>query len=77
MIGVEQGEFVAYLYDDNIKAKVLDDSHVEYAGRSWSLSGLAKHLLGTDAPQQGPVKFTYKGKLLDDLRKENEKGQNG
>ena len=73
MIGVEQGEFVAYLYDDNIKAKVLDDSHVEYAGRSWSLSGLAKHLLGTDAPQQGPVKFTYKGKLLDELRKEKER----
>ena len=66
-----------YVHDPDIEAKVVDDSHVEYKGQRSSLSRLAMRLAGTDVPQQGPVKFTYNGKLLDDLRKEREKGQNG
>ena len=70
MIRARPGETVSYLHDPNIKATIIDDSHVEYDGRSWSLSGLAKHLAGVAC--SGPTKFTYKDKLLTDLRKEME-----
>lgn len=71
-VGIEVGEEIAFLHDPNIKVKVFDDRHVSYEGKQWRLSPLANYLMGTDRPIQGPVKFTYKGKLLTDLRKERE-----
>ncbi len=71
-IGIKAGEEIAFLHDPNIKVKVFDDRHVSYQGKLWKLSPLAKYLMETDRPIQGPVKFTYNGKLLTDLRKERE-----
>ena len=47
---------------------VVDDKHVQYNGEVWSLSGLAKHLLGTKGTVAGPRYFKYKGEWLNDVR---------
>ncbi len=51
------------------KFVVIDDKHVEYDGTNWSLSALAKYLLGVNHAIQGPLYFKYKGELLTDIRK--------
>lgn len=48
--------------------KVADDKHVEYNGQTWSLSALAKHLLGINGSIAGPRYFKYKGEWLNDIR---------
>lgn len=47
---------------------VVDDKHVEYEGKPWSLSALAKHLLGKKGEFAGPQFFKYKGEWLNDIR---------
>lgn len=51
-----------------ITCTVIDDKHVEYNGTSWSLTGLAKHLLGTTKALAGPRYFKYQEKWLNDIR---------
>lgn len=72
MIGVEPGEEVQFLYDSTISAMVLDDRHVLFQNEKTSLSKLAEKLMGSRHPLQGTIYFTYRGKILDDLRKEKE-----
>ena len=48
--------------------KVVDDKHVEYDGRRWSLTALAKHLLDVKWAMAGPRYFKYKGEWLNDIR---------
>lgn len=72
MCGIVAGEEILYVNDEKIKAVVVDDRHVEYNGTTTSLSALAQELLGVEHPVQGPIYFSYKGKLLRDLRIENE-----
>ena len=71
-VGIEVGEEIAFLNDPSKKAIVLNNAYVSYQGKAWNLSPLAKFLMGVDYEVQGPSKFTYKGKLLTDLRKERE-----
>lgn len=47
---------------------VADDKHVEYNGQRWSLTALAKHLLGVTGAIAGPRYFKYKGEWLNDIR---------
>ena len=49
-------------------AKVVDDKHVEYDARRWSLTALAKHLLGVKWAMAGPRYFKYNGEWLNDIR---------
>ena len=72
MIGVEPGEEVQFLYDSTISAMVLDDRHVLFQNEKTSLSKLAEKLTGSRHPLQRTIYFTYRGKILDDLRKEKE-----
>lgn len=52
-----------------IRCTVVDDKHVEYDGEIWSLTPLAKHLLGDVRwALAGPKYFKYKGEWLNDLR---------
>ncbi len=51
-----------------IMCTVADDKHVEYEGQQWSLTALAKHLLGTKGAIAGPRYFKYKGEWLNDIR---------
>ena len=72
MCNIEPGAEVAFVNNPEIKAVVVDDRHVEYNGETTSLSALAQQLLQVDHAVQGPVYFTYKGKLLRDIRHEME-----
>lgn len=51
-----------------ITCTVADDKHVEYDGQRWSLTALAKHLLGENRALAGPRYFKYKGEWLNDIR---------
>lgn len=52
-----------------IMCTVADDKHVEYDNQQWSLTALAKHLLGTKGAIAGPRYFKYKGEWLNDIRR--------
>ena len=63
--------------DDSIRATVVDDRHIEYEGVTTSLSALAQRIKGFDHPVQGPLWFTYNGRILADIRGERlEKNNN-
>ena len=62
------GAEVVFIENPSIKAKVVDDRHIEYEGQTTSLSALAQMLKGFDHPVQGPLWFSYKGEKLADLR---------
>ena len=49
---------------------VLDDKHVGYNGKAWSLSSLVSELSDI-VSAQGPKYFKYKGEWLNDLRERN------
>ena len=72
MCNIQPGEEICFVNDPEIKAVVVDDRHIEYNGETTSLSALAQILLQVDHAVQGPLFFTYKGKLLRDLRHEME-----
>ena len=48
---------------------VADDKRVEYDGQNWSLTALAKYLLGVKWDVAGPKYFKYKGEGLNDIRR--------
>ena len=54
---------------DGSTCVVVDDKHVEYKGETWSLSALAKQLLGRKNAVTGPLHFKYKGEWLNEIRK--------
>jgi hypothetical protein len=70
MIGLKPGDELTFRDDDSIVCIVCDDRHVEYKGSKFSLSALAELLAETKHTPQGTIYFKYKGKLLDDIRKE-------
>ena len=69
-IGV--GEQIEFCKADSVNngaiCIVVDDRHVEYEGKRWSLSGLVSHLLGKNGAYAGPKYFKYKGEWLNDIR---------
>ena len=76
MVNIQIGETVVFT-PKNIKVKVASDNQVEYEGRIYKLSPFTAAFLpdemrnASDA-YQGPKYFTYKGRPLDELRKEFE-----
>lgn len=70
MIGLKTGETIYFEHGNYPKTPciVVDDNRVEYQGETYSLSGLAKRLLGSKWSVQGPKYFSYNGKLLSGLR---------
>lgn len=76
MIGVRVGEFVSFT-PTGLEVKVASDDSVEYQGRIYKLSPfvgtfMPEELRNQSGAYQGAKYFTYKGKVLDDLRKEKE-----
>lgn len=71
---IEEGETVEFFNSNNpnngVSAVVVDDKHVEYNGETWTLTSLAKEFLGTDSHTPGPDYFMYKGKKINDIRRE-------
>ena len=72
MCGIQVGDEVVFVDDENKKAIVVDDRHVRFGKVITSLSALAQDLLECNHPVQGTIYFKYKGKVLDDIRKERE-----
>ena len=72
MCGIRAGDEVVFIDDEDKKAIVVDDRHVRFGKATTSLSALAQDLLGCNHPVQGTIYFKYKGKVLDDIRKERE-----
>lgn len=62
------GSEIAFIEDETVKATVVDDRHIEYAGETTSVSALAQKLKGFEHPVQGTLWFTYQGERLTDLR---------
>ena len=71
MCGIHPGEKIQFLKDPELEIIVKDDKHVLFDGVEYTLSPLAKKLLGLTHNPQGPICFSYKGIVLDDLRKRN------
>lgn len=71
--GIPEGAEIVFIEDSSIKAKVLDDRHIEYNGETTSMSALAQRLKGFKNKVQGTLWFKYKGEVLADLRDRLEK----
>lgn len=54
--------------NDGVVCTVVNDRRVEYAGKRWSLTGLANHLLDTTTVMHGPRYYKYKGEWLNAIR---------
>lgn len=79
MVHIKVGEYVVFS-PTNLKVRVASDDSIEYEGRIYKLSPF----VGTFLPEekrtpsksyQGAKFFTYKGKVLDSLRRQMEKSQ--
>lgn len=63
-LGVPIGARLVFTKDNHITCTVLDDSNqVEYEGKKWAISGLAKHLLDVSRVN-GFGRFSYEGETL-------------
>ena len=70
-VGINPGEIISFVPDLSITATVVDDKHIRIGDTVTTLSGAAKSILHKNA-LQGPKYWTYKGKILDDIRTEKE-----
>ena len=72
MVGIKIGECVTFI-PTNTEVKVASDDSVEYEGRIYKLSPFVGTFMpeekrNTSGAYQGAKYFSYKGKVLDDLR---------
>lgn len=72
-VGINPGEIISFVPDCSITATVVDDKHIRIGETVTSLSGAAKSILHKNA-LQGPKYWSYKGRILDDIRMEKENG---
>ena len=72
-VGINPGEIISFVPDLSITATVVDDKHIRIGETVTSLSGAAKSILHKNA-LQGPKYWSYKGRILDDIRTEKENG---
>jgi hypothetical protein len=76
MINISIGETITFA-PTNIEVKVAGDDKIEYQGRLYKLSPfvgtfMPDNLKNTSGSYQGAKFFSYKGKVLDDIRTEME-----
>lgn len=76
MIGLKPGDVVYFEHGD-IPVTVVSENTVAYENETYTLSRFCKHFMPEEGSEnreyQGPAHFTYKGKTLDEIRKEREK----
>lgn len=70
--GIDIGSEIVSVDDPKVKCIVVDDKHVEYNGKQYALSSLAKEILGWKHRPQGPIHFSYNGEILDEIRRRKE-----
>ncbi len=76
MCGIKIGENITF-DPTGLNAKVASDDSIEYEGRIYKLSPFVGTFMpeeqrNTSGAYQGAKYFSYKGKVLDDIRKEKE-----
>ncbi len=73
MVNIPVGSVIEYSNSANENCGkmcvVVDDRHVEYDGKIWTLSALAMELTGSKSPLAGPRYFKYNGEWLNDIRR--------
>jgi hypothetical protein len=69
MVDIQEGAELVFSQDENIKAKVVDDHHIEYNGEITSLSRSAQKILNTKYPVSGTASWKYEGETLDKRRR--------
>ncbi len=78
LINVPIGAELTFTRDESKKCKVVNHNRVEYEGEIFSLSKLADLLLQELGYEwksvQGPSYFEFEGKILNEIRKELESG---
>ena len=79
MVGIKIGELVTFT-PTGTEVKVASDDSVEYEGRIYKLSPFVGTFMpedrrNTSGAYQGAKYFSYKGRILDDLRTECEQGE--
>ena len=81
MVGIKIGEHITFI-PTNTEVKVASDDSIEYEGRIYKLSPFVGTFMpedkrNTSGAYQGAKYFSYKGKVLDDLRSsmENEEAE--
>ena len=67
MAKVPQGATLVWVHDPKITCTVHNERSVLYKGKSYSLSGLAKQLRGTQS-ERGPDHWLYEGETLQTRR---------
>lgn len=73
MVNIPVGAAVEYCREGDERSglicRVVDDKHVWHDNQTWSLSSLAKMLIGAPTAVQGTAYFKYNGEWLNDIRK--------
>lgn len=77
MVGISIGEKIVFI-PTNVEVEVASDDKIEYEGRLYKLSPFVATFMpenkkNSSGAYQGAKYFTYKGKLLDDMRTEIER----
>lgn len=70
--GIPIGAVLVSTDDSSQTVTVVDDRKVEYKNEITSLSAVAQQIKGTKYPAQGPLYFTYDGKLVSDIYNETQ-----
>ena len=68
MCNLKEGDELEFINDSSIKCYVKNEKKVIYKDEEYSLTALAKLLLGVNYSIAGPHYFKYKGEKLCDLR---------
>lgn len=71
MCGLKTGDVIYLEKNNSVTCTIKDDNTVIYNGQEYSLSSLAKILLGYKHMPQGPACWCYNGETLDEIRKKN------
>jgi hypothetical protein len=76
MVDIPIGSMITFI-PTGVQVKVVSDDQIEYEGRIYKLSPFVGTFMpaekrNTSGAYQGAKYFAYKGKVLDDLRKEKE-----
>lgn len=70
--GIPIGAILVSTDDPSQSVTVVAERKVEYKNEITSLSAVAQQIKGTKYPAQGPMYFTYNGKLVSDIYNETQ-----
>lgn len=69
-LGIPRGSYLIFQDDNNITCKVHNSKKVMYNDKVYSLTRLTQVLRNDDKPVSGPVHWSYNGKLVSEMNKE-------